>query len=637
MEPATDIINIEKNEGIGYQDELRLLLTGFSSFRHLIYSIVKLPKEADPLLRVVINECSFPHGMRAFMGLLLLTDRKHDPVLNAEAFIHMWYSSRVSRAIWEHITDVVGPNIEAVVRGIERRNRMEGYSDNEQLYHYRLLDPLIPRGGFVMLAIFTQAQWWEIRKRLKEPGTLPADKATIIRFLDVRKHSNSSAVYKARMTSARLMTLKKWQYDGCLLPYGHPRDEFDTVNPLFLHEHDTFPPGATQEPMGEWPMEFLDNADSPATGDVYGKLFYYLRDLLVQCQLRLKTLVVDVDLMTSLPKPFVGIGDVWDFHPLLSLTAFSRVLAHQDENPAAALLVHTGSTVYHSDPSVAKDLAKETELMSRETKTVLDVYAPLRPADVSQHDPQYIRRELGLVMWRNWDRFAAKYFSSPARWALRSLMPLGNPIREHQSVFQAGFLGLRARDKHKVVSRWPLRLVHSSNARPSLLEFNRYMSWGIDATGLTLRWIEWTLSGQDLPENDWYTWMHFALERSPEQYTRELEETVRGLKAAGGGSGEDVTNRRVEEGMGNLNLGTRAKGATENSSHTVDFADDVGSDEEQTTVAGKTASAGGRRAPGRVSTSDKGSHTVDVDEVSEEEENQPKKKSKKKKKKKSKG
>lgn len=28
MEPATDIINIEKNEGIGYQGELRLLLTG---------------------------------------------------------------------------------------------------------------------------------------------------------------------------------------------------------------------------------------------------------------------------------------------------------------------------------------------------------------------------------------------------------------------------------------------------------------------------------------------------------------------------------------------------------------------------------------------------------------------------------
>jgi len=88
--------------------------------------------------------------------------------------------------------------------------------------------------------------------------------------------------------------------------------------------------------------------------------------------------------------------------------------------------------------------------------------------------------------------------------------------------------------------------------------------------------------------------------------------------------------------MGMLNLGTRTKGATEDSSHT-HFADDVGSDEEQTTVAGKTASAGGRRAPGRVSTSDKGSHTVDVDEVLEEEENQPKKKAKKKKKKKSKG
>ena len=55
--------------------------------------------------------------------------------------------------------------------------------------------------------------------------------------------------------------------------------------------------GATYEPIGEWPMELLDYNHPLAhegcvlpPNDVYGKMFYYLRDLCVIFQYRLRKL-----------------------------------------------------------------------------------------------------------------------------------------------------------------------------------------------------------------------------------------------------------------------------------------------------------------------------------------------------------
>ncbi|UNI16475.1 hypothetical protein JDV02_002906 [Purpureocillium takamizusanense] len=653
IEPATDMINLEKNEGVGFDDELRLLLTGFTAFRHFIYAITKLPKQANPKIKLFLNECDFPHSMRAFIALHLLSTRSGDPAMNAEAVIHSWYSSRVPKAIWQHIRSIVDRPVVTVLANVGKHGQGQE-NGPEAPCRSRLKE-----GRFQMDTEFTAAQWQEIWGRLCEPGTIMVPKATVIRFLDVRKHSNPAVVYKARMTRARQMGLQKWQFDGCLLPYAHPRDDFDTVNPLFLHKNTTFPPGATQEPMGEWPMEYLDNTESPAPNDVYGKLFYYLRSLLLEFQQRLQTLDVYVQLTSESAgqlvhweddaiarEPFdrIAIGDLWDMHPLLTLVAFSRILAHRDENPNAALLAHTAGCLFHNDPVVSKDKDREEEFMYKPTKTVLDEYAPPVPADISHDDPKSIRRNLGLLMWRNWDRFAAKYFSSPERFAYRSLMPLDNPVIEHESVFQAGFLGMIPREKHRVVPRWPLRLVHGNSSKPSLRDFNRYMSWGTHPTRLSVRWMEWVFSGQDPRDAEWELWMAFSQQRSPEECLRLLKDKVNGVSASRGGSDDEVTIKQVEEGMGNMSLQMSIERASGDSTEFMDpfLTDDLGSEVGQSPMAAKTAGGGGGHSVGRraghstgsVFSGDKSSHTLDVEEVSEPEEAQSTKKAKKKKKKK---
>ncbi|KAJ6441516.1 MYND finger family protein [Purpureocillium lavendulum] len=668
-EPATDVINIEKNEGIGYDDNIRLLLTGFTAFRHLIYSIAKLPKEASPKLSIFLNECSTLHGMRAFIALHVLTSSKSDPVLNAEAVIHMWYSSRVPKAIWDHIHRIAGGSVMTVLVDIAKydRARQAGQDGDSNVCRSRW-----SRGGFSLDTELTRGQWQELWKRINNPGTLNMTKMTAHRFLDVRKHSAPAACSRARMTKARLMGVQKWEYDGMLLPFGHPRDDFDTPNPLFMQESSELPPGATQEPIGEWPMELLDYEDCPAPNDVYGKAFYYLRDLLVQFQRRLATLEVHVqltstqanefvqwddDAMVDLPFDRVYGGELWDQHPLLTLVAFSRALSHRDENPCATLVVHTVTPVLHNLPIIAKDVVQESALLRQPMGTVLDEYAPPQPRTATEANDGMIRRQYGIVLWRNWDRFAAKYFASAETFSFLSLMPLDKPVKMHQSVFQTGFLGMTVRDKHMVATRWPLRLVHSRNDKPSLRDFNRYMGW---ATQIPLRHIEWMFSGEDPRDCEWELWMALAQQRTKEVYLKQLARIVNGEPVSK--VEDEVTVSRVEGDMEKMLLETvqvnaQAAGSDAGSSDTTEiaFTDDYssGDDEELAAIesaagvdalegvaegnvdgtAGNTAAAERAAEHDEAHAAGTAGNTADVDETVEHDEDKPKKSGKKKSKK----
>lgn len=87
---------------------------------------------------------------------------------------------------------------------------------------------------------------------------------------------------------------------------------------IFFQADGTYPAGATNEPVGEWPMEFLDFPDSFATNDVYGKLFYYLRDMLVRFQEESKRINISIEI-SSLDIPLL----MHRLHPDLQ---FDRIL-----------------------------------------------------------------------------------------------------------------------------------------------------------------------------------------------------------------------------------------------------------------------------------------------------------------------
>lgn len=88
-----------------------------------------------------------------------------------------------------------------------------------------------------------------------------------------------------------------------LFPFSHVAevaDQFFQCSIFFgKGSENIFPGGATGEPLSEWPAELLDHEGGLAPNDVYGKMFYYLRDLFVDFQKRIQRLSLNVTILAS--------------------------------------------------------------------------------------------------------------------------------------------------------------------------------------------------------------------------------------------------------------------------------------------------------------------------------------------------
>jgi hypothetical protein len=82
-----------------------------------------------------------------------------------------------------------------------------------------------------------------------------------------------------------------------------------------------------------------------------------------------------------------------------------RLLRHQDENPFATVMAVTRDGVRHGIEAMEKDLAEEDKLVYRPAGTELDSLAPCVSEDDKDSEEKSLRRMIGLVLWRNWDKF----------------------------------------------------------------------------------------------------------------------------------------------------------------------------------------------------------------------------------------
>ncbi|ODA81265.1 hypothetical protein RJ55_04229 [Drechmeria coniospora] len=515
---ATDVLQLEKNEGKYYNGDLHLLLAGDAALRHLIYSVVKMPETASPTLCFCINERSYTQVARTLYALHLLFDQSHDAVHNAETLIHLWYSSRIPLRLHDRVNSVV---MKSVLYDIERYCAHEDKEDTAERHNrYRFTW----RAENVLIQSDLKRDQWRAIKDLLDLKPMHRDFNTLLfRQRDDKLHAESPVRFIARMTHSRAMGRLRWRADGILLPFGHPRDDFTVLNPLFFRSSqgdspttcDVYPPGASREPLAEWPMELLDYPDPLTQNDVYGKMFYWLRDLLVAFQSRVKGLSMTVrlscgslDQVPDWPKPLgspqgeqmfdrIEVGRLWDDEALATLASCRRLLRHRDENPFAALLTRTRKSVSHALGTVLADLEGEKRDMLRPTNTVLDEHAPPVPAEGEVLFGDLLRRHLGLLMWRNWDKFSSRYLQQSDIFGFDGLIDDDEPVR---SVVTDGFVGIKVRQKHRITKRWPNRLVHSRKESPTLRDFNRWLGWAELAPE---RWLEWTRvddlcrSGQD--------------------------------------------------------------------------------------------------------------------------------------------
>ncbi|KJK79340.1 hypothetical protein H634G_04931 [Metarhizium anisopliae BRIP 53293] len=289
---------------------------------------------------------------------------------------------------------------------------------------------------------------------------------------------------------------------------------------IFFQGDGSYPHGATAEPIAEWPMEFLDFQAGPLQNDVYGKLFYYLRDTLVRFQEESKRLSIMVGLTSvgmpmslhRAPEPVmydrIHMGDLWDFNPACSLTIAAGNLRHQDQNPFATMLAMCRLSVTNSDAGLREEICEEGYQTFEPSSTILDDYAPPIKIEQGCETETVIRRRIGLLMWRNWDKFSERFMQDAKLFAFH--LSTDSETDKETSVFKTGFLGMEYKDKNTITRRWPNRLVHSKSDEPSLRDFERHVGW-FDT--MPQRWLEWKRVA-DADDNEWEMARECVLETS---------------------------------------------------------------------------------------------------------------------------
>ncbi|CAM1510194.1 Fc.00g005290.m01.CDS01 [Cosmosporella sp. VM-42] len=509
---ATDVIELEANEGLEREKELSLLFLGRthpfiiqnrarltqleSSLRHLVQSVLKLSPSKTQKKRVInatLNEEDPRHLVRTVLATLLLTDLSHDPALNAEAATHLWYSAMLPKHLLEHIQRVAGPLRNAFKELDSLRSGNPAQTFTSTLF----------RGTVTMTVELMEEQWDVMRMFLDSPD-MPLELAQASRRGDVTLRHDLSTEQQLGMTRGRVAGMNRWIEDGLLLPYGHPRSHFDTLNPIFFPKRGGYPTGGTAEPLSEWSCIFLDQECGVAHNDAYGKMFFYVCGLFQQFQKRIRKVDLGIRLVSMsltllanyLPKRLtendgednpdgcfdrIEAGPYFErveFHTMISS---AKLLAPPKQNPHAKLLTMTRKSVMVITPTNESNFKKEQKLLTKRNGTALDDLAPpLGPMSLKGNPRARARRTLGLLMWRKWDEYSEEYVYHPG---------------SHKGITQCGLaelykiiVNLELQSQNTVVPRWANRLVHEDTDTPSKQHFNRWLGWPDTAPQ---RWLEW--------------------------------------------------------------------------------------------------------------------------------------------------
>ncbi|KAH6603548.1 hypothetical protein Trco_008323 [Trichoderma cornu-damae] len=513
---ATDILNLEENEGAEYSGPLRVLLLGTFGLRHLIFSVNAMPQTASPSLEATISEMDRPHLIRTFISLLLLVSCENDPFFIAEIIVHVLYSYKWPSFVRSYIDKHLGGYFAELRQFV--------------LYHYSQVQDVGENGygliwgrpEYLRLEVhLDRQQWLEVLRYIERPVAHPDTRS--LRAADEMRYGEPLDRAFARMSPSRAATLMKWRECGILIPYGDSTVYFQELNPIFFPEDRPSPDGITNEPLSEWPMNgILDYAEYVAKDDVYGKMVAYVRDMIAGFQLRLRRKGMTIKLMASGttdmpgyirkyfdPEPYfdrIEVGHLFDIDPPLCLLSCALLLRHEDENPFATMLTVTRESVVQSEsPAVEKLIAAEKHNLYHRAFEPLDTMMPPAQNAGEKYSAASVPRHLALLLYRNWDLFSDRYLNDAVIFgfaAHQDAPPCGDEEewqRPQRSFVQTGCLGLQLRPKNKVTTRWPNRLVYGKGADPTKEQVMRWMSW---SSTKPERWLEWK-KVKDISYHEW--------------------------------------------------------------------------------------------------------------------------------------
>ncbi|KAF4626516.1 hypothetical protein G7Y89_g11646 [Cudoniella acicularis] len=474
--PALDMLRATKNERDQLPDNLRLLFAG--DIRNVVKTISELTTKFGGKCEVVVNDRDF--DIVARNAILLLSALVFEPMMAAPIMIHIWYSALIPKKFYRLLQDHVLPLIEDVCAKI-RAKPSEKLQSKTWTYGKRSLK-----------LVLEKKQWDKLPFYLKVPAGLTAAKAQNIRrsvmLAPERKDYVDRTAYN-RPPSWRVCFMK-FREEGILAPFGMSREDFSTPNPTFYQTNNVWPMGDGSDPLSGWTLgDVLPRAPlgNTAHKDVYGRLFMFLQDVIMQfchrikdLNLRLTLLHLDArELPGILKGSGVGLGsnsfdrievsnitDGGFLGTYQTLKTFAPLLKRPTENRHATIIGLFLNAVHEVATPVDEfvNFGSETDRLSR----YITVNSSLLSSNTNS--AAVLQMIEARAIFRNYDPLFDRYMQE---------LDFPGIARE---------VGLVLKGRNTVVEKWPLKLREGATQQEfdvlqasSHLGNERYVEWKVAA------------------------------------------------------------------------------------------------------------------------------------------------------------
>ncbi|KAH0421179.1 hypothetical protein CcaCcLH18_13597 [Colletotrichum camelliae] len=468
--PAFDVLQLGANEGVSYNEQLRLLFAASGDLRNIVKTIAKLPNSYTQPIEVTINDRDLDIVARNAIMLLiaLVVD---DVDVAADCIIHVWYSALLRKSDLDILQHRIRPVLEEVCHKLKGKGA-DTLQAKTWMFGQRSLRLVLKRSAWDDLLFFTDT-----------PKDLTANQAHEFRKAVTLAEGRKD--YRDRhlllQSPSHRIALTRFREDGLLLPFGAARDAFRHPNPT-IYQETSWPMYDNADPLNGWSAKDVQETQiGPATADIYGKLFTSLRTVLQAFLRRLSSSQTSFRLFhmdaSALPK-------------FLENSTFSRIEVSNISDAGYLGIHHTLDLMI---PLLQSPLVNPHATLITLFMNAVDEHA-------TEMERLTDMKADGTVMKRIY-----KYLSPSGRplnyydTTIFKIMAAGDCVPTYDHVFDrhaaklmfsrsARLVGAAMKGSHTVIEKWPFRLKLRPGQTGAQEEFDRLLGGGVSSKE---RYVEW--------------------------------------------------------------------------------------------------------------------------------------------------
>ncbi|KAI0111207.1 hypothetical protein GGR51DRAFT_569241 [Nemania sp. FL0031] len=481
--PAIDIVQLRRNEGVDFEGPISMLFAASGDIRNAIFSVASLPPSYRGTLNIVINDRELDIVARNIIFLLIFF-AEDDPIVASENVLHMWYSALVPESCYNRLRENIKLFVKEVCNEIAENS---GTALLEKTWQF---------GTGSLRVVLTRDNWLSLLRYFDISQGLTKDKAQQVRQSTVSATERIDYVDRAlcKMSPSGRMGMAKFREDGILLPFGQIRETFTRPNPTLFVSPNEWPMMDGADPTAGWSMRALAEFDAgPATNDVYGKLYFYLKDLFASFHRRIRYSPIIFELLhvdaRVLPTSLAGrrfdrvdVGNICDMAYLgidTTLETFGSLLQPPSVNSHATLITlflnAIADVMLMIDNVPAFIAAPFIGDQGDSMRKVLQYMPELGRRHAHPQHPNFVKAICALSLVYDMEMYFDCYMDG------------------HDFKHSASAVGLQMKSSHTIVDPWPWRI---SGGRPTPKAREEFALLLSSAQTGQERFVEWKLASE---------------------------------------------------------------------------------------------------------------------------------------------